>query len=112
MPVARNTKPLLPPLPGVDADRTLSSRHAVLDEGVHGDAPPRDAMSGEKPTVGYAVEYVTSELLMALRDPTAEASFAAIRARNRLGIAMAAMIRIIATTISNSMSENPLFERI
>jgi hypothetical protein len=37
----------------------------------------------------------------------AEASFAAILARRRLGIAMAAMIRMIATTISNSISENP-----
>jgi hypothetical protein len=39
---------------------------------------------------------------------TADASFAAIFARSKFGMAMAAMIRMIATTISNSMSENPL----
>src|SRR3954470_278886 len=38
---------------------------------------------------------------------TAEDSLAAIRARSKLGIAMAAIIRIIATTINSSMSENP-----
>ena len=43
---------------------------------------------------------------------TADASFAAMRARSKLGIAMAAMIRIIATTISSSISEKPLFLRI
>jgi hypothetical protein len=40
-------------------------------------------------------------------DATAEASFALIRERNRFGIATAAMIRMIATTISNSINENP-----
>src|SRR2546430_1725930 len=38
---------------------------------------------------------------------TADDSFAAIRARSRFGMAIAAIIRIIATTISNSISENP-----
>jgi hypothetical protein len=40
---------------------------------------------------------------------TAEDSFAAILARNKLGIAIAAMMRMIATTINNSIRENPLF---
>src|ERR1700693_690860 len=40
-------------------------------------------------------------------EPTAEASLAAMRARSKFGIAMAAMIKIIATTINNSMSEKP-----
>src|SRR5271155_5976635 len=40
-------------------------------------------------------------------EPTADASFAAMRDRSRLGMAMAAMIKIIATTISNSISEKP-----
>src|SRR5579864_1617006 len=44
---------------------------------------------------------------MVLRDSTAEASWAAIRACIRLGMAIAAMMRIIATTISNSIRENP-----
>ena len=44
---------------------------------------------------------------MVRQELTAEASLAAIRARIKLGIAMAAIMRIIATTISSSMSENP-----
>src|SRR5882762_11650957 len=44
---------------------------------------------------------------MVRREPTAEASFAAMRDRSRFGIAMAAMIRMIATTISNSIREKP-----
>jgi hypothetical protein len=47
-------------------------------------------------------------VLMVRSEPTAEASLAAILDRSRLGIAIAAMIRIIATTISNSINENPL----
>src|SRR5882672_211087 len=43
---------------------------------------------------------------------TAEPSLAAIRARNRLGIAIAAMTKMIATTIKSSISEKPLFDRI
>jgi hypothetical protein len=52
-------------------------------------------------------EYVTAEVLSVRIEPTAEASLAAIRDRRRFGIAIAAMIRIIATTISNSISEKP-----
>src|SRR5271156_2186553 len=44
---------------------------------------------------------------MVRSDATADASFAAIRARSRFGIAIAAMIKMIATTISNSISEKP-----
>src|ERR1700735_155099 len=46
-------------------------------------------------------------VFMVRMDPTAEASFAAIRDRSRLGIAIAAIIRMIATTINNSISEKP-----
>src|SRR5580693_9092329 len=49
---------------------------------------------------------------MVRSEPTAEPSSAAILAPIRLGMAMAAMIRMIATTISNSISEKPLFFRI
>src|SRR5207237_6257377 len=38
---------------------------------------------------------------------TADDSLAAIRARSRFGIAIAAMIRMIATTMSNSINEKP-----
>ena len=44
---------------------------------------------------------------MVRMDPTADASLAAIFARNRFGMAMAAIIRMIATTIKSSMSEKP-----
>src|ERR1700688_1543187 len=40
-------------------------------------------------------------------DAAAEASLAAMRERIRFGIAIAAMIRMIATTINNSISEKP-----
>src|SRR5204863_6584888 len=73
---------------------------------VQGAAPPR-ADRAAKPTVGYVVEKVTSAVLMVRIEPTAEASFAAIRDLRRFGIAMAAMIRMIATTISNSIREKP-----
>src|SRR5579872_941444 len=38
---------------------------------------------------------------------TADASLAAIFERSKFGMAIAAMIRIIATTISNSINEKP-----
>src|SRR5215471_5586507 len=38
---------------------------------------------------------------------TADDSLAAIRARSKLGMAIAAMIRMIATTIRSSISEKP-----
>src|SRR5213083_3196377 len=48
-----------------------------------------------------------------VRSPAAaDESLAAILARIRLGIAIAAMIRMIATTISNSISEKPFCFRI
>src|SRR6202040_4101731 len=46
-------------------------------------------------------------------EATAEASFAAERERRRLGMAMAATIRITDTTTNNSIREKPIcFERI
>jgi hypothetical protein len=41
-------------------------------------------------------------------EATADDSLAAMRARSKCGIAMAAMIRMMATTISSSISEKPL----
>src|SRR5271156_2922544 len=46
---------------------------------------------------------------MVRTEPTADAWFAAMRARSKFGIAMAAMIKIMATTISNSISEKPFW---
>src|SRR5229473_2827878 len=51
-------------------------------------------------------------LLMARSDPIADASLPAMRARSRPGIAIAAMMPIIATTISNSMRVKPFELRI
>src|SRR5450755_4632162 len=45
---------------------------------------------------------------MVRTDATADDSFAAILARSRLGMAMAAMMRIMATTINSSIREKPL----
>ena len=45
---------------------------------------------------------------MLLTELAAEASLAEIFARTRFGMAIAAMIKIMATTISNSIRENPL----
>jgi hypothetical protein len=53
------------------------------------------------------VEKVTSAVLRVRREPAADASFAAMRDRIKFGIAMAAIIRMIATTISNSIREKP-----
>ena len=44
---------------------------------------------------------------MVRMEPTADASLAAIFERNRFGIAIAAIIRMIATTIKSSISEKP-----
>ena len=46
-------------------------------------------------------------LVTALRFERPDAWFAAILARNRLGIAMAAMINMMATTIRSSIREKP-----
>src|SRR6186997_2053734 len=52
------------------------------------------------------------ELLIARSDPIADASLPAILARNRPGTAIAAMIPMMATTISSSISVKPLVLRI
>src|SRR5207245_775374 len=44
---------------------------------------------------------------MVRTEPTADDSLAAIFERSKFGMAIAAMIRIIATTISNSIGEKP-----
>src|ERR1051325_1933789 len=73
---------------------------------VHGGAPPSRARLAEKP-VPQLAEYVTSALPMVRTEPTAEDSFAAILDRSKFGMAMAAMIKMIATTIKSSIREKP-----
>src|SRR3990170_7801584 len=46
-------------------------------------------------------------VVMVRKAEAAEDSLAAIRERNKFGTAIAAMIKMIATTINNSISENP-----
>src|SRR5262249_51732810 len=53
-------------------------------------------------------ENVDSAELMARSDPMADASLPDIRARSRPGTAMAAMMPMMATTISNSINVKPL----
>src|SRR6267154_546057 len=48
---------------------------------------------------------------MVRSEETADASLAATRAWSRFGIAIAAIIRMIETTTSNSISENPSWFR-
>jgi hypothetical protein len=64
------------------------------------------------PRLEYVALYEISAVLMLRTEPTAEDSFADKRARSNEGTAMAAMIRMIATTISNSMSEKPFCLRM
>src|SRR6202041_37108 len=63
---------------------------------------------GAKP-VPHGGESVTSAVTIVRTEPTADASLAAMRARSKFGIAIAAMIKIIATTMSNSISEKPFW---
>src|SRR5690348_883624 len=55
---------------------------------------------------------LTWPVLVVRTELAADDSLAEIRARSKFGIAMAAMIRMIATTISNSISEKPFCFRI
>src|SRR5437667_12167765 len=75
-------------------------------------AGPRTPSVSGYPTVGYDVAYDNSAVLIWRTEAAAEDSFAAILARSRFGIAIAAMIRMIATTISSSISEKPFCFRI
>src|SRR5208282_4474006 len=69
-------------------------------------APPSKGSVFAKPSL-YVELKVTSAVFTVRIEPTAEASLAAMRERSRLGIAIAAMIKMIATTINNSIREKP-----
>jgi hypothetical protein len=68
---------------------------------------PRSARLAGYPTAGHSAEYVTFALVYVRIVLTAEASFAAILDLIKFGIAIAAMIRMIATTIRSSIREKP-----
>ncbi len=90
----------------------LSIRHAPVEVGGVQLVPARFVKLAAKPTVGYVELYAIWAVFTVRTDATAEDSFAAIRARSRFGIAIAAMIKMIATTIKSSISEKPLSFRI
>ena len=59
-----------------------------------------------------AAEKAALALLTERTDPMADASLPAMRARSRPGMAIAAMMPMMATTISSSISVKPLVSRI
>jgi hypothetical protein len=74
------------------------------------EVPPNAASDGANPPkIAWKFEF---EVTIVRIELTADAWFAAIFAFSRFGIAIAAMIKMIATTISNSISENPRCLRI
>src|ERR1700677_2429238 len=86
-----------------------SIRQAAVTTGVtQAPGDPRAVREVAKPTP-HVEEKVTCAVGIVRTEPTADASFAAMRARSKFGIAMAAMIKMIATTISNSISEKPFW---
>src|SRR5215469_5571390 len=81
-------------------------KQPVAGAGVQGCGPPKLA-SAVKPTLGYVVAKLISAVLIVRSEAAAEDSWADILARIKFGIAMAAMIRMIATTTSSSINEKP-----
>src|SRR5882757_5738314 len=61
----------------------------------------------EYPMLGQVAAYVVSPVSIVRADCAVAASFAVIFDLSKFGMAMAAMIRMIATTISNSIREKP-----
>jgi hypothetical protein len=68
---------------------------------------PRLARFAEYPTNGNEAAYEICAVEICRMLAAAEDSSAEIFARSRLGIAIAAITKIIATTISSSISEKP-----
>src|SRR5260370_20165772 len=74
--------------------------------------PARLERRPAKPTVGKAELYESCAVFKVRIDAAATDSLATMRECRKLGIAIAAMIRMIATTINSSMRENPVVFRI
>jgi hypothetical protein len=73
---------------------------------------PRLVRVGAYPVGGNEAAYEIWAVEIWRMLAAAEDSSAEIFARSKLGIAIAAMINIIATTISSSISEKPFWRRI
>src|SRR6185295_7029364 len=79
--------------------------------------PPDGALNRSASDVAYPPlaqleEYAAWPLLIARSEPMPDASLPAMRARRRPGIAIAAMMPMIATTINSSMRVKPFALRI
>ena len=85
----------------------VSIRQAPAEVGGEQDVPDRAPSVDAKPTVGYAELYEISAVFKVRIDATEDDSFAAMRARNRLGIAIAASNAMMATTIMISTKVKP-----
>src|SRR5438445_4092804 len=81
--------------------------HALVESAVQGEFNPPRLANVASSLLPYTTLFRSSAVLIVRTELTAEASFAAIRDRRRFGMAMAAMIKMIATTIRSSMRENP-----
>ena len=96
----------------VPAASTLSNKHEFVE--LAAPAPVQSTLPGPSnesdeayPTVLYVALYAICAVLMDRTELTADASFAAMRERKRFGIAIAAMIKMIAITTRSSISEKP-----
>src|SRR5207244_11347132 len=87
--------------------RSESIRQAELGAALReGDEHSKDSKSAEK-QLTQVEGYVTSAVPIVRTEPAAEDSLAAIFERSKFGMAMAALIRMIATTIKSSIREKP-----
>src|SRR5438270_13853631 len=96
---------------------TLSSWQALVAVGgIHPPLSARSTSKAENPIAPGLLQpcamYADSAVKMLRVPATAAASLAYIFARTRFGIAIAATIRMIATTISSSINENPFCLRM
>ncbi len=78
----------------------------MVASGWQGVEPSTPRLAG-KPCDGQPILKMTIAELIVRSELTAEASLAEIRARMRLGIEIAARIRMMPTAIINSMREKP-----
>src|SRR5579872_5152092 len=105
------------PVVPVVLPRTKSIRHAAVEVAPAAGQPvatpgPSVARSGAKPACGYVTENVASAVLSVRIVLAAAELLAAMRDRTKFGIAIAAMIRMMATTISSSINEKPFCLRM
>src|SRR5579872_132369 len=105
------------PVVPVVLPRTKSIRHAAVEVAPAAGQPvatpgPSVARSGAKPACGYVTENVACAVLSVRIVLAAAELLAAMRDRTKFGMAIAAMIRMMATTISSSINEKPFCLRM